>query len=74
MSTEKKDTRRPDRILLFDVDGTLTEPRKHVVPEMNKFIQELRGRSIIGIVGGSDYVKQMEQLGDNSEFAYVTFL
>lgn len=64
---------RPDRIFLFDVDGTLTAPRLHVEPEMNAFIQDLRTKARIGIVGGSNLVKQQEQLGDNlvSEWDYV---
>lgn len=61
------------RILIFDVDGTLTAPRKRATPEMFEFIRDLRKKSIIGIVGGSDLVKQKEQLGDNmlQEWDYV---
>jgi len=33
---------RPDRILLFDVDGTLTAPRKKVTPDMVTFLAQLR--------------------------------
>ncbi|RRT43902.1 hypothetical protein B296_00034655 [Ensete ventricosum] len=40
--------RKPDVIALFDVDGTLTAPRKVVS---------------VGVVGGSDLVKITEQLG-----------
>ncbi|KAK8960425.1 hypothetical protein KSP40_PGU006797 [Platanthera guangdongensis] len=43
--------RKPGVIALFDVDGTLTSPRKVVT---------------IGVVGGSDLIKISEQLG-NSE-------
>ena len=54
------------RILaLFDVDGTLTEPRKVVSPETLAFLKELREKIAIGVVGGSDLVKQKEQLGDS---------
>ncbi|CAJ1447096.1 unnamed protein product [Effrenium voratum] len=77
------------RILaLFDVDGTLTEPRKLVSPETLTYLQdcrswregdrqlpsalwvfqknnELRTKICIGVVGGSDLVKQKEQLGDS---------
>ena len=71
---EKKRT-----IVLFDVDGTLTEARKTVKPDMVSLLKTLRGaeyssndpnisdgslRSIdIGVVGGSDLDKQKEQLG-----------
>lgn len=54
------------RILaLFDVDGTLTEPRKVVSPETLTFLKALREKIAIGVVGGSDLVKQKEQLGDS---------
>jgi len=54
------------RILaLFDVDGTLTEPRKVVSPETTKFLAALREKIAVGVVGGSDLVKQKEQLGDS---------
>ena len=54
------------RILaLFDVDGTLTEPRKVVSPETINYLQALRTKICTGVVGGSDLVKQKEQLGDS---------
>ena len=54
------------RILaLFDVDGTLTEPRKVVSPETLDYLQALRTKICTGVVGGSDLVKQKEQLGDS---------
>lgn len=61
------------RILLFDVDGTLTIPRNQIKEEMHRFIRELRPRSYIGIVGGSDFNKIKEQIGDEllSEWDYV---
>jgi len=52
-------------LALFDVDGTLTEPRKVVSPETVAFIAALREKIAIGVVGGSDLVKQKEQLGDS---------
>jgi len=53
-------------ILLFDVDGTLTVPRKHVTPDMLAKIAELRAKGYtVAIVGGSDLSKQKEQLGAN---------
>lgn len=54
------------RILaLFDVDGTLTEPREQASSEMHEFLQKLRNYVTIGIVGGSDLAKQKEQMGDD---------
>ena len=52
-------------LALFDVDGTLTEPRKQVSPETKEFLRKLREKIAIGVVGGSDLVKQKEQLGDS---------
>jgi len=52
-------------LALFDVDGTLTEPRKVVSPETVAFLAALREKIAIGVVGGSDLVKQKEQLGDS---------
>ena len=50
---------RNDRILvLFDVDGTLTEPRQEVTELMKDFlINKLNSRVVVGIVGGSDLPK-----------------
>jgi len=50
-------------IALFDVDGTLTVPRKAITQEMHDFMQELKNHVTVGIVGGSDYKKITEQLG-----------
>ncbi|KAI6079658.1 Phosphomannomutase 1 [Aix galericulata] len=49
-------------------------PQK-IEPEVDRFLQELRGRVQIGVVGGSDYSKIAEQLGEGDEviskFDYV---
>jgi len=60
-------------IALFDVDGTLTEPRLKSEPEMREFLHSLRKRVLVGIVGGSDYKKIKEQVGDDllESFDYV---
>src|SRR6185312_12834937 len=69
------DTSRPHprRIFLFDVDGTLTAPRQVITPEMKKFFDHLRTIHRVGIVGGSDLSKQVEQIGENviREWDYV---
>ncbi|XP_065533211.1 phosphomannomutase 1 isoform X1 [Lathamus discolor] len=62
-------------LCLFDVDGTLTPARQKIEPEVDAFLRELRQRVHIGVVGGSDYAKIAEQLGDGDEvidkFDYV---
>jgi phosphomannomutase len=52
-------------IVLFDVDGTLTIPRGEATDEMKEFLQALKSKVTVGIVGGSDLVKQEEQMGKN---------
>eukprot|EP01135_Chromosphaera_perkinsii_P011461 Nk52_evm37s2402 gene=Nk52_evmTU37s2402 len=52
------------KICLFDVDGTLTAPRKTVLPNMVDFLKQLKEKVVIGVVGGSDLVKIQEQLGN----------
>ncbi|XP_054806838.1 phosphomannomutase [Prosopis cineraria] len=65
--------RTPGLIALFDVDGTLTAPRKVATPEMLNFMQELQKVVTVGVVGGSDLVKISEQLGNTviSDYDYV---
>ncbi len=53
------------KVVLFDVDGTLTPARKQVDPSVLVFLQQLRAVVKIGVVGGSDLAKQKEQLGDD---------
>jgi phosphomannomutase len=50
-------------LALFDVDDTLTAARKEVTTDMKDFLTRLRTKVTVGIVGGSDLVKQQEQLG-----------
>lgn len=58
---------RNKRILvLFDIDGTLTAPRAEASEEMRHFLlSKLKEKVVVGIVGGSDLVKQQEQMGPN---------
>ena len=53
----------PRVIALFDVDGTLTQPRGEITKDMMAFLKELSKKVVVGIVGGSDLPKQEEQLG-----------
>ncbi|EXF76904.1 phosphomannomutase [Colletotrichum fioriniae PJ7] len=59
-------TERPlkNTICLFDVDGTLTPARLAASPEILDLLARLRQKCAIGFVGGSDYSKQQEQLGN----------
>lgn len=52
-------------LILFDVDGTLSESRKQISSDMVQAIEQLKRIPDleIGIVGGSNLVKQKEQLG-----------
>jgi phosphomannomutase len=52
-------------LVLFDVDGTLTEPREEADSNMKEFLTLLRNNVDVGIVGGSDLPKQQEQMGEN---------
>lgn len=49
-------------MLLFDLDGTLTEPRKPATSETLAWLRSLRTKTTLGLVGGSDLVKMREQL------------
>lgn len=40
---------------------------QRVTPEMTEFLQKLRTRVRVGVVGGSDLSKIKEQLGDDGE-------
>lgn len=66
---------RDEVLVLFDVDGTLTPARKVVEPEFEEFLYtKLKPRATLGIVGGSDLSKILEQLNGNralNEFDYV---
>uniref|UniRef100_A0ABK0L5T7 Phosphomannomutase n=1 Tax=Rattus norvegicus TaxID=10116 RepID=A0ABK0L5T7_RAT len=55
-------------LCLFDMDGTLTAPRQKITKEMDGFLQKLRQKTKIGVVGGSDFEKLQEQLG-NDEYS-----
>ena len=48
-------------IVLFDMDGTLTEPRKSFVPFLSSPLWNLGQVADIGIVTGSDYDYVKEQ-------------
>jgi len=55
---------RENTIILFDVDGTLTLPRKKVTQEVLEVLHEVRKKVCVAVVGGSDLEKIKEQLSD----------
>ncbi|GMH51707.1 hypothetical protein TL16_g01067, partial [Triparma laevis f. inornata] len=55
----------PRILALFDVDGTLTVPRGPLSLTVLQFMEDLKEKITVGIVGGSDLPKQQEQLGSN---------
>ena len=58
MSTKKS------TIMLFDIDNTLTQPRGKISPDMLSTLKLLQNHVDIGIIGGSDFEKQKQQIGD----------
>lgn len=60
-------------LFLFDVDGTLTAPRSIITDRMLAFMKELSKRTTVGIVGGSDEEKIVEQLDGNTDLATFLF-
>lgn len=80
---------RSQILCLFDVDGTLTPSRmvfffffqivknekkkKHITQDMKDLLKRVREKSSIAIVGGSNFVKQKEQLGDSGMNLYSLF-
>ncbi|KAI9479135.1 Phosphomannomutase 1 [Coemansia sp. RSA 989] len=66
MTSDWSDREFPNTICLFDVDGTLTPARGVITDSMKQTLAALRKKCVVGFVGGSDFVKQKEQLGDNA--------
>ncbi len=60
MSTDNKNI-----LVLFDIDGTLTEPMCKIDKQMLNKLQQLRNNVVLGVVGGSDVAKGKNQLGDH---------
>ena len=63
---------REQVLCLFDVDGTLAKSMNKATPEMLALLKQLRGKVLIGVVGGSNIGKQQEQLGKDclNDFDY----
>ena len=60
------------KLILFDVDGTLTPARKVIEPPMFTCLQNLKNipKLHLGFVGGSDLSKQKEQLGEGNFYLF----
>ncbi|KAL5536971.1 PMM1 [Sanghuangporus sanghuang] len=70
--------RKHKKLVLFDVDDTLTPARRAASPEMINLLRELRRVFVTGFVGGSNLSKIQEQLGvtgnnvvDDFDFAFA---
>ncbi|KAG9014335.1 Phosphomannomutase [Tulasnella sp. JGI-2019a] len=62
MATSEFSDRPIKKLILFDVDGTLSPARQHASQEMLDLLKEIRKKVVIGFVGGSDFAKISEQL------------
>lgn len=68
----KNEEKRKKMILMFDIDGTLTESRLSIKEDMKNILEKISKKVDIAAVGGSDYVKVIEQLQDSvKNFKYV---
>lgn len=52
---------RKDTLVLFDVDGTITPARQNIQDDVDQFLQSLKSRVTVGLVGGSDLNKIAQQ-------------
>ncbi|KAI8492605.1 Phosphomannomutase 1 [Branchiostoma belcheri] len=67
-------SRDTSTLCLFDVDGTLTAARQRITDSMEDFLMQLKEKVVVGLVGGSDFVKIAEQMkGEDvvKKFDYV---
>ncbi|EGG23635.1 phosphomannomutase [Cavenderia fasciculata] len=67
-------SRLANTIVLFDVDGTLTKPRNNITDTFKEYLLALRKRVCLGVVGGSDLAKILEQLGGESAITNFDYL
>ena len=51
-----------DKILLFDIDGTLVESSENIKPEMSSILNSLKEKGYsLGVVGGGKLDKILQQ-------------
>ncbi|KAI2796161.1 hypothetical protein RDWZM_007442 [Blomia tropicalis] len=62
---------RKKTLVLFDVDGTLTQSRLPVTEEMEQLLVKLREKVHVGLVGGSDLKKISEQMVHGTDETYI---
>ncbi|XP_041473321.1 phosphomannomutase-like isoform X1 [Lytechinus variegatus] len=67
-------SRDTSKIILFDVDGTLTAARKVIEPDMVSFLGNLMRKYPVGLVGGSDLAKIEEQMGGRDRLNMFDFV
>tara|TARA_R110000823_G_scaffold17936_1_gene56076 strand:+ start:302 stop:1099 length:798 start_codon:yes stop_codon:yes gene_type:complete len=60
-----------NKIVLFDMDGTLTLPREKIQHDMIRSLRDLSLSTKIGIVTGSDFEYVMQQCGDMFDLSGV---
>lgn len=61
-SSETMEKEFPRTLVLFDIDGTLTQSRMSITMEMEQFLEKLKQKVVVGLVGGSDINKIAEQM------------
>lgn len=60
------------RLVLFDIDGTLTKPIHVIEPAVEEFlVTEVMPKFTIGLVGGSDFKKIAHQMGGENGEAFL---
>ena len=63
------------KLLLFDVDNTLTESTKSITNDMVICLQNMRNNNyVLGIVGGSNINKHLQQLGEDKLFELFKYV
>ena len=55
-----------DKLVLFDVDGTITYSRKAIKPEMKEFLVSLRKKVAIGEYKHGDHFSRRFHIQDDS--------
>jgi len=59
-----------DKLLIFDVDGTICESSQNIELNVKELIQSLKNKYDLAICGGGKLEKILIQLGDNNKFDY----
>ena len=74
MKTNLKNLIAEKPLFLFDIDGTITEPRKSITPNNHDWFEDFVKNNNVIFVTGSDWTKSLEQLGprilDNTDYIF----